>query len=163
MWYFSSTVAEMLQRSKFLLICFIFMLYEVLFLLYISNLYYMLNYMFIMYLYVYYVFLNFVIYFCFHIIWFWICAITFLFSLYAQFLLRKKYSCYNGSNFFMLYEKLYYMVFTRHSAGKVWPSICIQDGTFVFKLDGRFWNYSYRLKSFDYFRKKLHLRQLGGT
>ena len=27
----------------------------------------------------------------------------------------------------MLYEIFYYMVFTRHSAGKIWSSICIQD------------------------------------
>ena len=78
------------------------MLYEVLFLLYISYLCYMLKYMFIMYLHVYYVFLNFAIYFYFDIIWFWICAITFLFLLYSQFLLQKKYLCYNGSNFYVI-------------------------------------------------------------
>ena len=27
----------------------------------------------------------------------------------------------------MLYEIFYHMVFTRHSAGKIWLSICIQD------------------------------------
>ena len=27
----------------------------------------------------------------------------------------------------MLYEIFYYMVFTRHSAGKIWSSICIKD------------------------------------
>ena len=27
----------------------------------------------------------------------------------------------------MLYEIFYYMVFTRHSAGKIWSSICLQD------------------------------------
>ena len=28
---------------------------------------------------------------------------------------------------FLLYENFYDMVFTRHSAGKIWSSICIQD------------------------------------
>ena len=27
----------------------------------------------------------------------------------------------------MLYEILYYMVFTSYSAGKIWSSICVQD------------------------------------
>ena len=31
---------------------------------------------------------------------------------------------------FMLYENVYYMVFTRHSAGKIWSSICIQDNLY---------------------------------
>ena len=44
-------------------ICFVFMLYEVLFLLYVY-------YIFIIYLYVYYMFFDFVICFYFHIIWF---------------------------------------------------------------------------------------------
>ena len=30
----------------------------------------------------------------------------------------------------MLYEIVYYMVFTRHSAGKLWSSICIQDNLY---------------------------------
>ena len=50
-------VAEMLQKSKFLL-CFIFMLYEVSFLLYMSYSCYMFYYIFITYLCVYYMFLN---------------------------------------------------------------------------------------------------------
>ena len=28
--------------------------------------------------------------------------------------------------FYMMYENFYYMIFTRHSAGKIWSSICIQ-------------------------------------
>ena len=142
------------------------MLYEVLFLLYISYLCYMLKYMFIMYLHVYYVFLNFAIYFYFDIIWFWICAITFLFLLYAQFLLQKKYLCYNGSNFLCYIKNL--IIWFSHDIRLV-----KSDPQFVFKMellysswtikDGCFWNYNYRLKSFDYFRKKVHLRQLSGT
>ena len=27
----------------------------------------------------------------------------------------------------MLYENFYYMVLTRHSAGKIWSSVCTQD------------------------------------
>ena len=30
----------------------------------------------------------------------------------------------------MLYENFYYMVSTRHSAGKIWSSICIQDNLY---------------------------------
>ena len=74
-------------KIEIFFVCFIFMLYEVSFLLYISYLCYMFYYVFIIYLYVYYMFLNFVIYFFFDIIWFWICVKTFLFSLYVQKLL----------------------------------------------------------------------------
>ena len=28
---------------------------------------------------------------------------------------------------FTLYEIFYYMIFTQHSAGKIWSSICMQD------------------------------------
>ena len=34
---------------------------------------------------------------------------------------------FDDSNFFMLYENFYYMIFTGHSAGKIWSSICMQD------------------------------------
>ena len=60
-------VAEMLQKSKFLL-CFIFMLYKVLFLLYISYICDMFCNLFIIHLYTHYIIFNFVIYFYFHII-----------------------------------------------------------------------------------------------
>ena len=45
-------------KVEIFIICFIFMLYEILFLLYMSYLCYMFDYIFITYLYVYYIFLN---------------------------------------------------------------------------------------------------------
>ena len=39
----------------------------------------------------------------------------------------KKDLYFSHSIFFMLYENIYHMVFTCHLAGKIWPSICMQD------------------------------------
>ena len=164
MWYFSCcwnvAKVEILTTMFYIHVIwsFIFVIYFI-FMLYVK-------------IYVYYVFtcisffLNFAIYFYFDIIWFRICAITFLFLLYAQFLLRKKYFCYNGSNF-LCYIKNFIIWFSHDIR------LVKSDPQFVFKMellysswtikDGCFWNYNYRVKSFDYFRKKVHLRQLSGT
>ena len=57
-------------KIEIFIICFIFILYQVLFWLYISYLCNMFCYIFIIYLYVHYILFNFVTYFYFHIIWF---------------------------------------------------------------------------------------------
>ena len=77
-------------KIEIFIVCFIFMLYEVSFWLYISYLCYMFYYVFIiylMYIICFLILLYIYIYFFFHIIWFWICVKTFLFSLYVQKLL----------------------------------------------------------------------------
>ena len=79
-----------------------------------------------------YVFLILVIYFYFPIVWFSICVITFLFSLYVQScydlkLIIKKIFVFQWLEFFMIYEIFYYMVFIRYYTGKIWSPICIQD------------------------------------
>ena len=61
-------VREMLQKLKLFIICFIFMLHEVLFSLHISHLCYMFYYLFIKCLYVLHMFFMFVIYFYFKLI-----------------------------------------------------------------------------------------------
>ena len=77
-------------KIEIFIVCFIFMLYEVSFWLYISYLCYMFYYVFIiylMYIICFLILLYIYIYIFFHIIWFWICVKTFLFSLYVQKLL----------------------------------------------------------------------------
>ena len=61
-------VTGIFQKADIFIICFMFMLYEVLFLLYMSDLCDMSYYVFIIYLHVSYMFLKFVIHFYFNII-----------------------------------------------------------------------------------------------
>ena len=116
-------VAEMLQKSKKKKFCFTCMLYEVLFLLYISYLCYMFFHVFITYSYLYHVF-----YFCCIFLFSYYFILTFLFSLYVQncfnavFLLQQ--NIFWWFDFFMLYEN-FYMIFTGHSAVEMWSSIFI--------------------------------------
>ena len=35
----------------------------------------------------------------------------------------------------MLYEKFFYIVFSRHSAGKIWSSICIPDSVLHYQIN----------------------------
>ena len=37
--------------------------------------------------------------------------------------------------FYVIYEKFYYMVFTRHSAGKILSSICIQSIVLQYQIN----------------------------